>query len=101
MTNEQATTQQTPTIQMEPVESSQYESYGYDAATETLAIKFHGHGDKPGGLYHYRHFSATDWAALRDAPSKGSYFIQNIKKYPDRYPFARIPDAPAAAPAAE
>lgn len=102
MGNEQ-TTEQTAgqAITMEPVESSQFESYGYDPTTETLQVKFHGYGGKPGNTYQYRNFSATDWAAMRDAPSKGSHFINNVKKFPDRYPYSRLPNAPTAAPATE
>lgn len=102
MSNEQqANTQQAQAITMEPVESSQFESWGYDPATETLQIKFHGYGGKPGNTYQYRHFTATEWAVARDAASKGSWFINNVKKFPDRYPYSRLPNAPAAAPASE
>lgn len=86
---------QVPTIALTPVESSQLEAIGYDADSQTLAIRFHGKGGKPGGLYHYANFSETDQAALRDAESKGSYFIRNIKPHPDRYPCCRIIEAPA------
>jgi hypothetical protein len=103
MGNEQQTTDQAahPAIQLEDVESSQFKKWGYDPSTETLAIEFHGYNGKPGGLYHYRHFTATEWAAARDAKSKGTYFNQNVKKFPDRYPYTRIPNLPAPAAAAE
>jgi hypothetical protein len=79
-------------ITMTSVEFSQIEAIGYDAAAQVLAVRFKGKG-KPGSLYHYRNFSETDWAALRDAPSKGSHFIRNIKPHADRYPFVRIDEA--------
>lgn len=82
-------------IELQPVDSSQIEAIGYDADTETLAVRFNGKG-RPGSLYHYRGVSLTEWHALQDAPSKGSYFIRNIKPHPDRYPFTRIQE-PASA----
>lgn len=85
---------QVPSIALTPVESSQLEAVGYDADSQTLAIRFKGHGGKPGSLYHYANFSETDQAALRDAESKGSYFIRNIKPHADRYPCTRIIETP-------
>ena len=85
---------QVPTIALTPVESSQLEAIGYDADSQTLAIRFHGKGGKPGGLYHYANFSETDQAALRDAESKGSHFIRNIKPHADRYPCYRVIETP-------
>lgn len=79
-----------PAITLEPVESSQLAEVGYDPDTGTLAIRFHGRGDKPGSLYHYANFGETDWRALQDAESKGSHFIRNIKPHADRYPCCRI-----------
>ena len=85
---------QAPAIGLTPVESSQLEAFGYDPATSTLAIRFKGHGGKPGSLYHYANFGETDYAALRDAESKGSHFIRQIKPHADRYPCTRIIETP-------
>jgi hypothetical protein len=82
-----------PEIQLTPVESSQIAAIGYDAASETLAIRFKGKGDAPGSLYHYAYVSPADWAEFRDAPSIGSYFYKHIKPRPDRHPYTRIPEA--------
>jgi hypothetical protein len=84
----------TLTIDLTPVESSQLSAYGYDAATQTLAIRFKGRGELPGSLYHYRNFGETDWQAFLDAPSKGSHFIRNIKPHANRYPCRRILEGP-------
>ncbi len=84
-----------PAIPMTPIESSQIDAFGYDAGTSTLAIQFKGKGGKPGGVYHYANVGETEWAAFRDADSKGSHFFRAIKAFPDRYPYTRIPDAPA------
>lgn len=86
---------QAPAIGLTPVESSQLEAYGYDPTTNTLAIRFKGHGGKPGSLYHYANFSETDYAALRDAASKGSHFLRSIKPHQGRYPCTRIIETPA------
>lgn len=83
-----------PAIALDPVESSQLAAVGYDPDTGTLAIRFHGRGDKPGSLYHYANFGETDWRALQDAESKGSHFIRNIKPHVDRYPCSRIIETP-------
>ena len=80
----------TPVIELIMVESSQLEAYGYDPATQTLAIRFKGHNGRRGSLYHYGNFSETEWAMFRDAESKGSHFIRKIKPHTDRYPYKRI-----------
>lgn len=85
-----------PVIEMIPVESSQLKAYGYNPDQEVLAIRFNGKDGREGSLYHYRNFGASEWAAFQDAPSKGSHFIRNVKPFPDRYPYARIDETPAA-----
>lgn len=80
------------TIETTPVESSLISEVGYDEATSTLAVKFHGKG-KPGPTYHYRNVGSTEWAAMRDAKSIGGFFISRIKPLPGRYPFTRVDDA--------
>lgn len=77
-------------ITMQPVESSQLDSYGYDAESATLAIRFRGHGGKRGGLYHYANVGPTDWQAFSDSTSKGRHFTQQIKALPGRYPCTRV-----------
>ena len=83
-----------PAIPLTPVDSSQLEAYGHDAPTATLAIRFKGFGGKPGSLYHYANFGDTDMARFRDAESKGSHFIRQIKPHADRYPCTRIIETP-------
>lgn len=41
------------TIEMIPCDSSQIEAFGYDADTQTLAIRFPGRGATPSSVYHY------------------------------------------------
>ena len=84
-----------PTITMAKVEgSSQIDEYGHDPDTATLRVRFHGFGGKPGSLYDYANFGDTDMAAFRDAESKGSHFIRQIKPHADRYPCTRIIETP-------
>lgn len=82
---------QAPTITMNPVEgSTQIAEEGHDPDTSTLRLRFHGFGGKPGSLYDYANFGATDYAAFRDAESKGSHFIRQVKPFADRYPCTRL-----------
>ncbi len=89
------------TITMQPVDSSQLVAIGHDPETNTLAIRFFsGWGEKKriGSLYHYQNFTAEDFAAFRDAESKGKHFGANIKPFAEKYPYTKIEDAaPAAA----
>ena len=88
-------------IEMQPVESSQLVAIGHDPDTNTLAIRFYsGWGEKKrvGSLYHYSNFTAEDFAAFRDAESKGKHFGAHIKPFAEKYPYQKIEDAaPAAA----
>ena len=83
---------------MQPVESRQIAAIGHDADTNTLAIRFKNWKGVPTSLYHYRNFNAEDFAAFRDAESKGKHFGREIKPFPEIYPYTKIEDAaPAAA----
>lgn len=68
-------------MQRQTVESSVIRSVGYDPATETLEIEFHH-----GGIYVYANVPPSVFEALLAAPSKGSFFHDNIK---DRFVFTR------------
>ncbi len=57
-------------------------SVGYDEATGTLEVEF-----KNGGLYEYSNVSPEEYAALMMAPSKGTYFGEQIR---DKFSFKRI-----------
>ncbi|WP_241017151.1 KTSC domain-containing protein [Paraburkholderia sp. Ac-20342] len=79
---------------MDSVDSSQIASIGYDAATQALAIQFKSKTGA-GSLYHYSNFTPEDFAAFRDAESKGSHFKKNIKPFADKYPYVKVEPAPA------
>lgn len=63
-----------PEIPLKAVTSSQIEAIGYDAPTNTLAIKF-----KTGGLYHYADYPQKHWDQFSAAESVGSFFHKNIR----------------------
>lgn len=57
-----------------PVESSNLVSVGYDPATQTLEVEF-----KRGVVWQYPNFPEHMWFEFEAAPSKGKYFLQQIK----------------------
>lgn len=67
------------TIPLTGVNSSNIKAIGYDAATRTLAIQFHGRGAAPGPTWNYHPVTAEGYAVLRDAESVGKYFNDHIK----------------------
>lgn len=85
----------TPSIALQPVESSQIHSIGHDAETGMLAIRFRSKDGAPTSLYHYRNVTAEDFAAFSGAESIGSHFYKHIKPFTDKYPYERIEAKPA------
>lgn len=78
-------------IALEKIKSSQIDSIGHDAATNTLAIRFKSYSTgKPTSLYHYANFTAEDFEALRNAESIGKHFGKHIKPFDVKYPFQKI-----------
>lgn len=57
-----------------PVVSSNLRSVAYDPKTRVLEIEFHS-----GGIYQYSGVPRSEYEALMNAASKGSYFAHNIK----------------------
>ncbi len=90
------------TIDTQPVESSQIHSIGYDAESETLAVRFKDRkSGAPTSLYHYSNFTPANFEALRTADSIGSHLYKNIKPHPDRFPYVCVEKMPAPAANAE
>lgn len=83
-----------PLIALTPVTSSRLNAMGYDPETQTLALQFKNKGGV-GATYHYSNFTETEWAALKDADSQGSYVTRNVIPHKDRYPFSRVAEPPA------
>jgi hypothetical protein len=81
---------ETPTIEMTPVVSSQIAAIGHDPDTNTLAIRFPDKGDRPGSLYHYANFTAEDFERFSAAESKGSFLIREIKPNAAKWPYTKV-----------
>lgn len=78
------------TIEMVPCASSQIEAFGYDAETQTLAIRFPGRGATPGSVYHYADVPAHVFEQMSAAESKGKFFGSQIRGH---YEYQKQPDA--------
>ncbi|MCK5211220.1 KTSC domain-containing protein [Candidatus Parcubacteria bacterium] len=69
-------------MEMIPVSSSNIDSIGYDADTETLRMKF-----LSGTIYEYRNVPQIAYDGLTRASSHGSYFNREIR---NAYTYERI-----------
>lgn len=67
----------TPTIAMKPLSSSSVSSYGYDDASQTLAVQF-----KNGRTYHYEGIAPSAAAGLATAKSAGRYVNEILRGRP-------------------
>jgi len=73
------------------VESSTLATVAYDEIHELLQLEFRSRA-----LYRYFRVPASVHEALLSAPSKGSYFNQEIR---GKFPYSRVYDSPAKASA--
>ena len=55
--------------------SSMLDAHGYDAASQTLAVRFKGGGK----VYHYRDVPPEVAEAMRGSASIGSYFARHVR----------------------
>lgn len=69
-------------IPRESVQSSNIRSMGYSADHEILEVEFHA-----GHVYRYTGAPEDVYAALRQAPSVGSYLARYISR---SYPYSRM-----------
>jgi hypothetical protein len=60
---------------MEPVQSSNISHVGYDAERRVLRIRFSN-----GGEYEYAGVPASEYEALRNAPSIGTHFSLHVRR---------------------
>ncbi len=84
----------TPHITMQPVTSSQIAAIGHAPELNLLAVQFPP--KKSTGVsdvYHYQNVSAELFAQFLAAESVGSFFIHQIKKFPDLYPYTKLDPA--------
>jgi hypothetical protein len=70
-------------MQMIPVESSNVEAVAYDEATLTLHVSF-----RNGSLYEYSRVPTEVFRSFLDAPSKGSFVHEVLRK--GGYSYRRI-----------
>jgi len=71
---------------LKPVESSQIQAIGYDAAALRLFILF----KNGAATYAYENVSEILYENLMKAESIGSYFSRNIKANPGVHPYKKI-----------
>lgn len=69
-----------------PVVSENLSAMGWDQVTSELQVQFRSNGS----IYSYPGVPEEVYAGLASAPSKGTFFDQNIRKRPDLYPPTRI-----------
>lgn len=67
------------------VDSSQIVSIGYSSELRKLEIEF-----KTGSVYVYDNITPEIHSKLMAADSIGKFFGQNIKPFPDAFPFTKI-----------
>lgn len=69
------------------VDSRAFAAHGYDAAMQTLYIRFLPRKDGTSSTYIYAGVLQADYEAMINAPSLGSHFIANIKNL---HPFTKL-----------
>lgn len=85
---------ETSPVPMTGVTSSQVHSLGYDAANQRLHVYFPklDKDKKVVGVashYSYANFPPEKFEEMMAAESKGSFFIQKVKKMADVHPFTK------------
>jgi hypothetical protein len=73
-------------MERNPVISSDLKSVGYDLEHKILEVEF----KKDGSIYRYSNVPLRLYENLMRAESHGSYFSENIRKFPERYPYTQI-----------
>lgn len=86
-----------PSIRMQPLKSSQIAAIGHSPELCLLAIQFPPKRNGVSDVYHYQGISAELFEQFRTAESIGSFFIHNIKKNADKFPYSKLPSAEATA----
>lgn len=79
-----------PAISITPCESSQISGFGYDTASQTLAVQFHGRGATPGSIYHYAKVPPEVFAEFQASESKVKFFGSKIRGV---FEYEKQPDA--------
>lgn len=69
-------------MQRQDIDSRLIRSVGYEPETETLEVEF-----KNSGLYRYMNVPQTEYDAMMEAESQGSYFLKQVR---DAYTCLRL-----------
>jgi hypothetical protein len=86
-------------IELTPVTSSRIAAIGHCPETFTLAVKFPPAKKSPSGkVYHYANVSEEMFDDMKNAPSVGVFFGQNILNNPDAFPFTCVDEGVGDAP---
>lgn len=85
-----------PDITINPCSSSRIHGWGWDEATQTLAVQFKGKNvDSPSPTYHYQGVPSAVVADLKKADSVGRFIAQVIQSKDEHgklnYPYTKIP----------
>lgn len=85
-----------PKIAIIPCSSSRIHGFGYDEATQTLAVQFKGKNvDSPSPIYHYSGVTPPVVADLKKAESVGRFIAHVIQSKDENgklnYPYTKIP----------
>lgn len=81
-----------PVIHLTPCESSQLAAYGYDADSQTLAIRFKPTSGAPqGSVYHYFDVAPDVFGAMKKAPSVGTFFGKELR---GKFKYEKQPEEP-------
>jgi hypothetical protein len=75
------------------VQSSTLQQVAYDEAAGALCVRFKSRGLRA-SYYRYRNVSPELFAALVAAQSKGKFFAEQVKRFPQRHPFERVDEQP-------
>ena len=73
----------TETLDWEPIESKLLVAAAYVAPRRTLYLRFHS-----GEFYRYFTFPADKYQEFLEAESKGRYFLRHIR---NRFPYQKLP----------
>lgn len=77
-------------MERKAIDSSLIRSLAYNEPAKVLEIEFQPRkGQADGPVYQYRNFPHDLWTLFWNAPSKGQFFLQNIKNNA-AYPYQKI-----------
>lgn len=67
-------------IRHQELQSSLLSAAAYDDRAQVMYLQFNGKGNQPARFYSYPNVPKAVWTQLLAAPSRGRYFLQNIRQ---------------------